>query len=379
VLEFIHPGKAATSGVRRPRGAVLVNDVLVPWESWHVESNATFNADTFSVQLVATRLPRGSRAGDLTDGRSLRVEIRAGFPADPDSYTLDELETIIVGQVDEPVFDPVAGTLELSGRDFTALLIDRKTGEKFANMTASQIADVLAARVGLNPVTTPTTRKAGALYDADHARVTQTMSEWDLLCWLAHEEDYRVYVRGLDLVFEPRPAEDGSDSVPYVLRWTPPNDDHESHEFDGTSLRLTRNLTTAKDVTVTVKSWNAKSKAAVVATYPQGKHKSAAPGTSGAGQPEGYVRNIPGLTHEQALQRAQAIHREITAHEMRMEVSLPADPLVDAMGTLMLTGTGTAFDQLYFPESISREMSLQSGYLMTVHAKNSSPENQPTL
>jgi len=45
----------------------------------------------------------------------------------------------------------------------------------------------------------------------------------------------------------------------------------------------------------------------------------------------------------------------------------------------MLTGTGTAFDQLYFPESISREMSLQSGYLMTVHAKNSSPENQPTL
>jgi hypothetical protein len=64
---------------------------------------------------------------------------------------------------------------------------------------------------------------------------------------------------------------------------------------------------------------------------------------------------------------------------MRMEASFPADPLVDHMGTLMLTGTGTAFDQLYFPESISREMSLQSGYFMTVHAKNSSPENQPTL
>ncbi|MFD2271423.1 hypothetical protein ACFS07_10485 [Undibacterium arcticum] len=40
-----------------------------------------------------------------------------------------------------------------------------------------------------------------------------------------------------------------------------------------------------------------------------------------------------------------------------------------------MVGTGTAFDQTYYPESIVREMDLTGGYTMTIKAKNHSPQS----
>jgi phage protein D len=256
------------------------------------------------------------------------------------------------------------------------LLIDRRTAEKFANMTASAIATQLAGRVGLTPVVTATTTKVGTYYTIDHALLTREVSEWDLLCWLAQHENYLVYVKGTKLHFEPKPS---GKANPYALIWTPPNADSGAPQFTGAGLRMTRNLTVAKDVVVTVRSWGAKGKTVIAATYPTSKHKGTAAGTSGTNQAEGHVFNIPGLTYDQAIQAAREKHAAITAHEMKIEVTLPADNLLQITTPIELRGTGTAFDQTYYPEAINRHMVFGSVFAMTVHAKNRSPENEVTL
>lgn len=359
--------------VRSPRGAVLVNDVPIEWESWSVSNNATSDADEFSVSIPASALPADLPLAQILDGRSLRVEIRAGLFTDPSKATLSAMATLIVGRTDDVVFDPVRGSIDLAGRDFTGLLIDRKTSEKFGNLTASQIATKLAARVGLMPRVTDTKALSGRYYAIDHALSTREVSEWDLLQWLAQQEDFLVVVRGNELYFGPKPK--GGD--PYVLQWRPGQGGPSS--FNGERLYLKRNLTVAKDVTVTVRSWNPKSKTVIAATYPRSKAKGAAPGTSGAAVPDGFVRNIPGLTQEQALQRAQALHAQLTAHEMRMEATVPGDTVLTVQTPIELRGTGTAFDQTYYPEAIQRSMSFTDGFQMTVRAKNRAPGNEVNL
>jgi phage protein D len=358
---------------RQPRGAVTINGRAVPWVSFQVDSNSTFNADTFKVTLAANALPIDLTAAHLIDGRDLAVGVYAGFPSNPQAFSVAELGQLIYGRTDDVHYDPAGGTLELSGRDLTGVFIDRKTSDKFQNLTSSQIASGLALRAGLTPVVTSTTTKAGTYYAIDNARLTLNMSEWELLCYLASQENFAVYVMGRELHFEPKPTPGDA----YALQWVPGQGG--SSGFSGMSLSLQRNLTVTRDVTVTVRSFSAKKAQVVLATYPQAKHKGASAGTSGTQQPEGHVRTIPGLTREQALQRAQAIHAEITAHEMKLSASLPGDNLLTPFTPVVLRGTGTPYDQTYYPESVLRTMSADEGYRMQLEAKNRAPENDTTV
>jgi hypothetical protein len=196
-----------------------------------------------------------------------------------------------------------------------------------------------------------------------------------LLTYLAHEERYVVYLKGKELHFEPQPEESQN---PYVLRWEPAVDDRGFPIFNGQSISFSRNLTVARGVVVTVRSWNAKNKKAFSVTYPTHKAKGTAPGKSSP-PAQNYYFTIPGLTPEQALQRAQAKHKEITQHEMRLSFSGPADNLLQATDIIRVEGTDSPFDQTYYPETINRTMSLSDGYTMRGEAKNVSPENQAVI
>jgi phage protein D len=265
--------------------------------------------------------------------------------------------------------------VELSGRDLTSLLIDTKTTEKWTNQTSSQIATTLATRHGLTPVVTDTTTKVGKYYEIDHIRLTDKRSEWDLLTWLAREEQFVVFVRGQSLYFQPKP--DPTQTTPYVLRWTPPSSDSASPQFNGMSVKFRRSLTLARDIIVTVHSWNMKNaqgfSQTVHATHNKFTVLAGAPQPTGDAQVFSYT--IPGLSPEQALERAQKILAELTQHEMNLDARLPADNLLDVDGIVLVQGTGTAFDQAYYPDSIKRSMSKSEGYVMHIHAKNHSPES----
>jgi len=360
---------------RAPRGLVKLNGEVVPgWIDWQVDNNTFYQADTFRVRFASSMLPAAYGPAWFASQSAITVELLAGFPADPAAFSAAELDSLFYGKVDDITYDPTSTLIELSGRDLTADLIDNKTTEKWQNLTSSQIVTKIAQRHGLNPKVAATKTKAGKYYEIDHVRLTHQRSEWDLLTWLAHQEQYVVYVRGQDLHFEPMPS---ASTDPYVLEWTPPTADNAAPGFNGKTILFARNLTLAKDVIVEVRSWNAKNKKGFTKKAQATHNKNTV--LSGAAQPIGeaqtYSFTVPGLTPEQALQFAQNKLREITAHEVKMTATLPADNVLLPTDVIQVRGTATPFDQIYYPDSIVRTMSLSDGYAMTVNAKNHSPES----
>ncbi len=78
------------------------------------------------------------------------------------------------------------------------------------------------------------------------------------------------------------------------------------------------------------------------------------------------------------LRYAVAKYGEIIAHEMKLRARLPGDNVLTTKNVLRVEGTGTAFDQIYFPNAITRAMSLDEGYTMTIEAKNHNPDTVAT-
>ena len=381
MLNSLPVGAAA----RQPRGLIQINGTTVPgWVEWEVDNNTFYQADTFRVTFAASYLPAAFGLPFWAGTVESYVEIFAGFPADPDNFSTTDLESLIYGRIDDVTYNPSAGVIVVSGRDLTAAFIEAQTMEKWPNKTASDIATTLAQRHGLTPIVTPTKVKAGRYYDIDHVRLTDQRSEWDMLTWLAHEEQFSVYVKGRELHFEPKPS---PASNAYVIQWQgpAPGDDFASPSSNATRLLFSRNLTLARDITVKVRSWNDKQQAGftVQAKATKAKNKTInaanfASAISPFGSAQVFSYTIPNLSKDEALKRAYAILADLSRHEVTLEADMPADNILQTTSLIQVQGTGAAFtqgfDMDFYPASIRRSMSMSAGYRMDIHAKNHSPE-----
>lgn len=355
--------------VRHPRGAVRINGMLLPWVSWEVDNNAYRAADTFRVIFAAGALPAGYGLDWFGTQKQINVEIFATTDCQAERYSPAIADRKIMGQVDDLEFDPQAMTLTITGRDLTCRLIDTKGTVGYLNKTASEIATLLAEAHGLRPVVTATTTHIGTFYGNDHTSLTQERSEWDILCELARFEDFDVFVVGEELHFQPKPSDIGER---YVIQWA--NQDGIDRA-NVTEMRFNRSLTIASGVIVTVKSWNAKQKKAISVSWPKNVGITK-PGKSGAGTPLQYHFNHPGLDEAQAAQYARRKYDEITRHMLAMSADMPGDDLLDCQRIVAVRGTGTCWDQDFYPDSVKRSMSAtpDEGYRMSVTAKNISQE-----
>ena len=365
---------------RRPRGMVKLNgQPATGWVEFEIDNNALCRADTFKVVFAASGLPKDRDGAWLTRQADLTVELLAGFPKDPTNYDASELVSYIIGRVDDVDVDPVRNVITLSGRDFTSQFIDSVTSETFTNQSASQIAKTLAARHNMTCETVDTREKVGSFYQIDHARMSTERSEWDLLTWLAQETGYSAWVTGTTLHFMPL-ADPDIDSK-YRIRWVPPAEGHAAPLCNVERLHFARNLTLSKDIVVTVRSFNNSTGKTVVKTAKaqHNKNKVTRNATMPYGQAQRYVRSFPGLTPQKAQEKANALLKYLSKHEMRMEATLPGDSILDTRVLVQVEGTGTAFDQVYWPESIVRSLSIHEGFKMELHAKNHSPESQVSV
>lgn len=365
------------SEVRQPRGLVKVNGAVVTgWTEFEAEQNEFYSPDTFRVSFAMSDLPKENGAAWFAAQGRLEVELFVGFPADPDHYSPGELTSIFFGVADEPSFEWDVLTIEITGRDLTADLIDHKTSEKYVNSTASQVATKLAQKYGLKPVVAATQTKVGRYYTRDLVNLQDDRTEWDLLTFLAREEGFAVYVKGRELHFEPKTAGKGE---PYLIRYTPASADGPP-TLNGVRLTTSRALTVARDIEVTVTSHNSKKKLSFKAVSRRSKTQK---GPGAAGSVQKYSYSIPGLTQDQAQKRADQIRDELAKHEMKLRLEGPADNLLWITDAILLEGTGTAFDQTYFPQSIIRRLKAgdgeDGGYSWMVEAKNHSPESEPSL
>ena len=337
-------GMSGAQEVRWPRLRVLadgaeVGGVFVA----DVVSNYHFAADCFHVGVAVSADPAGSAALMSRPGVVIDIQVSlddgAGFVG------------LVQGEADQVRLDAVRGVLRLEGRDLSARLIETRTAEVFANVTASEIAETLAGRHGLAADVQATTRMVGRGWTqgrdriglGHHGRVT---TEWDLLVGLAAVEGFDVWVGDGTLHF--RPGEAGE-----AVTVTP-------SEVSG--MRLERALTLAGDVEVVVRSWNVLQHRAFAQVARRGGAKG--------GRAQRYVYVMPGLTPDEALQVAQARLAEITRHERVVALEMPGEVSISPRGRLTLAATGTDFDQDYWVDRVERRISVAHGFRQTVHGRN---------
>ena len=329
-----------------------------------VTQNAHFAADTFRAEFATSAMTPGYGPEYWSRSDYDRLELAAWLDGDAGLAR----SPLITGQVDEVEIDPTRRRLTLSGRDLSAALIDAKTSEKFQNLRPHEIARTLAARRGLDSDVTATKDSAGKFYEIDHAALTREQSEWDLLSYLAEREGFDLWVRGETLFFHPPAPESQS---PYEILW---RDDPAGGPpvATCTGLTLSRSQTLARDVEVTVRSWNQASETSFSVTYRSVKKGRSEPLTAPS---QSYSYAVANLTREQALKYAQTMAVKITRHERVISCELPGDLELDARSVVRLAGTGTDFDQIYYPESVTRRIAFEEGFTMSLRAKNHSPRD----
>jgi len=358
------------SFARQVAGRCFLNGTEISFVSFEVESNSFNSADTFSVVLALSDLPSSMQMTSWwADQTIIKVELRIVIITDSGKAE----ESLITGNTDNYHFDPAKFEVTCEGRDFTAYFIDAKSaGESFKNYTSSQIATMLAKRHSLTPVVTKTSKRFGEFYQIDSVHLSGEQSEWDILCTLAAMEDYRVYVSGENLYFQPKGDDSRADN--YVIRYVKPGTLAYPQANVSDDLQFSRAMTITKGVTVEVLSWHSRFKKQVqfVASYPK-TTKSTTPGNSTSKTPQVYrlIRN--GLTPAQAYALAQKVYQDIVKHEMKVSGSLAGDNLLTPQTLLRIEGTQSAFDQLYWCDAVRRSFSLDSGYTMSFTAKNNSP------
>ena len=344
-------------GIRSPRLQILANGVPV---AGAMEAEVTSNNHYAAEKILCKPRPRCRRLhrrGVL--GLSARQTVEVQISLDGGV----SFASLIQGAVDQVDIDFLAGAARISGRDLTAALIESRTQETFANQTSSEIAQTLAQRHNLTAQVTKTTTPVGRYYQNEHDRITldqfsRATTEWDLLVFLARQEGFDIFVRGTTLFFQP------PSSLPETAILLEP-----SALLD---LRLERALTLARDIEVTVKSWNSRQQSAFAQTA------RAHGGKSKGGSPQRYVYVRPNLTPDQALKLSQQLLAEITRHERVISATMPGELTITPRSLLTLQGTGTEFDQTYHVDEIERHLRFEGGFTQRIRAKNLDPHSQAT-
>ncbi len=360
--------------VQVPRFWVMVNQYQLQHAlSVEVHSNNYSEPSRFEVQAAVTP----ASAKFLEEQPSLNVTVQV--------IALSGTQvTLIYGLVDSLVYDPINGIMLFSGRDLAGLLVDAPTEEPFQQSTSSDIAAFFAsqwAQYGLLTNITATTTPVGRYYGLDYDFTTygqfyRATNQWDMLLMLAHREGFIVRMDGKTLYFGPPPMNNGPMRRLAIDSTTPQvqgNTAVTNIASNAESITLNRSLTLAKDVQVTVVSWQSLLNKPVVRRV-RSTNQKAPPG--GNGPVQNYVEYVTDATPEQALQYAQKMLTQITQRERVVEVTIPGELDLTPSDMVELVGTGTGWDQNYYIDHIIRKLSYEGGFTETIRLKNVSPSTQ---
>jgi hypothetical protein len=361
----------APPAVRQPRLRVSSGTTPIPGAiSATITSNNHYQADNFDAVFALNADPafNASWWGNET---SVPITISVGMLQGDGGTAWTQL---FVGQIDQVSIDFAAGIVNISGRDLTSKLIEAKTQEAFVNQTSSEVAKTLAGRVGLTADVTKTTTLVGDFYRADsilttHGTLSRSITYWDVLVFLARREGFDVWVDGTTLRFHPvtNPSAD-----PWRVVFTPASTLGFSSGPPSSNVAQlvgSRALTLAKDIQVTVMSYNSRTQHAVKKIVKSSQANS----RRGGDPPQDYLFVRPNLSEDQALAFAQARLAELSQHERVVEFDTYGDTILTARNMIRVEGTASSWDQVYYPDEIRRTLTFEGGFGMSVRAKNQSP------
>jgi len=365
-----------TSLVRQPRAQLLVNGAAVAGIiSVQIVQTNFYQAAKFTIEAAANAAPTTARWWDINPPALVELQ----FATDAATF-----QTVFAGEAENITWDATRGTLSLDGRDLTQRLIQTKTQKAYQNKTSSEIAKLLAGEHGLktvdangNSTVTATTTLVGTYYHIDHvmisgAQFSHTVNEWDLLTDLAQHEGFDLWVQGNVLYFQ-RPGP--TSSTPWVLKLTAGQTAGSFASANASRIQLMRSYTLAKDIQVDVHSWNSRAEKGFTKSVRAIGAKSASPFVSAnqvGTDTQLYSYVFPNLSQDAALQRAQQILRTLSAHERVITFDAPGDLALTPRTPILVQGTSSSWDQTYFVDTITYNMSQREGFPMSVRAKNTS-------
>ncbi len=339
--------------IRTPRIRALANGTLLPsLIAAQIDSTSHATADRFRLTMALPAPPFGTNVASILQNAGQLLEVQAS--TDGLAWT-----SLVQGEIDHLRLDPVSQRLTLEGRDLSARLIESRLTETFTNQTASDVATTLAGRHGLAANVQTTATPIGAYWQLEHDVVSldsfcRSHSEWDLLLTLAAREGFDLWVSGTTLNFQPTAQ---STSAPTTIAVS-----------DCLSIVLERSLTLARDIEVTIKSWNSREAKGFSRTA-----RTARTGPSAGLSPLRAIQIIPNLSLADAQAIAQSRLADLTRQERILTANMPGDLILAPRQQLALAGTATDFDQLYWIERITRSLTWRSGFTQTIRARNASP------
>jgi hypothetical protein len=332
------------------------------------------------VKAVQVRPPFGFRIGQFSfvkafvSGDAFPVSWWAATASKTMLITIElsidgvAFQQVILGNVDNHRYDPIGNSISVAGRDLAALMCDERIAGTYRNQTASQIASAFAAEHGLKIIAKPTTNLVGRYYEMDYDEIhggnfSSAINEWDLLCRLGSEEGINPYVIGSTLYFNTPPLN------PPAFPITCSRNAAGELVSNVTDLMLERHMTQARDVIVTVRSWNSRKKATLSATV---RTKTKVPSSDPNVAPSDYLIVLPNLRQDQCLKKAQQLALDYSQHERNLSATYPSLGFMDPQTVIPLSGTGTDYDLTYYPQAVTYSVDFNGGARTEIFAKYSS-------
>jgi phage protein D len=279
---------------------------------------------------------------------NIPVQVYVGYPNDPLNFGISNLTQIMDGTLDTARwnFDKSGEIVTLNGRNAVGKMLDTKAVNKYPNSTSSAIASMFAIEHGLTPVVTPTSTLAGTFYNQQSSVLSTDTSEWDLLLFLAAQENFIVRVKGKKLLFGPYGTVTGyADQTALSYTW---GKDVESLEFE-------RSPYAAKDLVVKVVSYDRNYKNHIVATA-----KSSNGSSSSSQYTETYI--IPGLTRDQAQKKAQYILWELSRSQIIGQMTTAGDTNLAIDRKLSIYGVGQGLSETYYLTRVTQSFDKDAGF-----------------
>jgi hypothetical protein len=345
---------------------VVVNDQPVIFTTFSADQNAFSAADTFTIELPF--FIRDTQGNDQIEANGpdfsttlltqdqIPVQVYTGYPQNR-NFTKDDLTLIMDGWMDDAKWDLDAQgeRITLTGRNQVGQLIDEKINDKLPNQTASSIATTFATEHGLTPVVTPTTTLAGVYYNQNSSIMgAGDTTEWDLLLFLAQQENFICRVKGSTLYFGPYSVVTGyTDQTPLVYTWG----------YDITTLEIERGPHCAKDIVVNVYSYDRNGKHKIketVNSHTQFSQKI----FGGGGVRQKYIENytIPGLTRDQAQKQARSIAAQLSQSQLIGAMTVAGNPDLAIDRQIELHGVGKGLSLPYYLTKVTHSMDISAGY-----------------
>jgi phage protein D len=273
----------------------------------------------------------------------------AGLTDNSGSISIDGV-SLVSGEWDAWRIGYGESIVQMTGRDSSVSLHEKKSSEKFSNQKRSEIVNTIAQRNGFQAQVAQATLMAGKLFQIDWAKLTDGVSDAAILHKLAELSGARWWVKNGTLYFKGK----GDISSNYIVRYQ----GGEPAAGDFLQLHVGINCQAGKTISVNVKSWHQKKKQTISSTKTVKGH---------IGKTLTYNYRAPGLEQDHADDLAKNKADEHARHEVEAKLNLVGDPSIDVGMGLQLIGT--AFAGTFEIDHICHTIN-EHGYTMQITAKS---------